>query len=359
MTVFKRGNGWAVKVWQNGCWRWVGTYPTRREARAAEQAHGPHDAWRITVEQFCERWLTDYARPAASSQRNYRYALAPFRKQFGKRKLGSIKRPEAQRWAHRVPYTPYRVVRTMYADALRDGLVPNNPFAGLRIPVPQGRRKLVPLTEEEIVALADCALEVYDEHLGPTVRALILVAGFAGLRPGELGGLEWDDVELSGTRLHVRRSIAPDGSLKAPKNGEPRVCVLAPRARDALASLERHAHEPAVFLTPRSRRFGKGAIHRYFAPVRAAFGRPKLQFYELRHACATLLLERGLAPEDVAVQLGHTDGGSLVRKLYGHPSEDRARERIAMAFTEAPEKPVASWSQPEEESAAASRDASP
>ena len=192
-------------------------------------------------------------------------------------------------------------------------------FAGLRIPVPTGRRKIVPLTEEEIVELADRALRVYDEPLGPTVRALIMVAGFAGLRPGELGGLEWDDVDLQGSRLHVRRSMAPDGSLKAPKNGEPRVCVLAPRARDALASLNRHADEPAVLLTPRNRRFGKGAIHRYFAPVRAAFGRPKLQFYELRHACATLLLERGLAPEDVAIQLGHTDGGSLVRQLLRPP----------------------------------------
>src|SRR5207248_10108658 len=110
------------------------------------------------------------------------------------------------------------------------------------------------------------------------------------------------------------------------KNGEPRICVLAPWARDALAALDRHADEPAVFLTPRSRRFGKGAVHRYFVPVRAAFGRSKLQFYVLRHACATLMLVRGLTPEDVAIQLGHTDGGSLVRQLYGHPSEDRARE---------------------------------
>jgi integrase len=56
----------------------------------------------------------------------------------------------------------------------------------------------------------------------------------------------------------------------------------------------------------------------------------------LRHACATLLLERGLSPEDVAIQLGHTDGGALVRRLYGHPSEDRARARIAAAFEQEP-----------------------
>jgi Phage integrase family len=156
------------------------------------------------------------------------------------------------------------------------------------------------------------------------------------------------DVELHRFRIHVRRALDAKGNIRAPKNGEPRIVVLPPAARDALASLERQLDEPAVFLTPRGRRFAKGAIHRYFGVVRAAYGRPKLDFYELRHACATLLLERGLSPEDVAIQLGHTDGGALVRRLYGHPSEDRARARIAAAFER---EPVANWSQRHRETA--------
>jgi integrase len=173
---------------------------------------------------------------------------------------------------------------------------------------------------------------------------VILVAGFVGLRAGEVGGLEWGDVDLRRGELHVVRSIAPEG-IKPPKNGEPRICVLPPPAAKSLADLDRHAGESAVFLTPRGHRYGKAAAHRYFVPVRVAFGRPRLQFHELRHACATLLLERGLTPEDVALQLGHRDGGGLVRRLYGHPAEDRARERIAMAFAEVPSEPVANRSQ--------------
>ena len=63
---------------------------------------------------------------------------------------------------------------------------------------------------------------------------------------------------------------------------------------------ERDEGEPAVFVTPRGRRFKKGAWHRYFIPVRSRFGCPDLTPYALRHACTTLLLERGLSPEDVA-----------------------------------------------------------
>jgi hypothetical protein len=53
--------------------------------------------------------------------------------------------------------------------------------------------------------------------------------------------------------------------------------------------------------------------------VRAAFGRPTMALHELCHFCATYFLELGLAPADVAVQLGHTDGGALVMSTYGHP----------------------------------------
>jgi integrase len=52
-------------------------------------------------------------------------------------------------------------------------------------------------------------------------------------------------------------------------------------------------------------------------------GRDKVELYELRHACATLLMERGLPPHVVANQLGHTDGGALVQRLYGHRDQVR------------------------------------
>ena len=57
-----------------------------------------------------------------------------------------------------------------------------------------------------------------------------------------------------------------------------------------------------------------------------------MDFYELRHFCATHLLELGVWHPDVAVQLGHTDGGALVMDTYGHPSEDAARDHVLDAF---------------------------
>ena len=46
------------------------------------------------------------------------------------------------------------------------------------------------------------------------------------------------------------------------------------------------------------------------------------------------LMERGLPPHVVANQLGHTDGGALVQRLYGHPSERTMRDQVRLAFAE-------------------------
>jgi hypothetical protein len=61
-----------------------------------------------------------------------------------------------------------------------------------------------------------------------------------------------------------------------------------------------------------------------------------LVLYHLRHACASLLLDRGISVWDVSLQLGHSDGGRLVRTLYGHPSEQASRERRRLAMSQRP-----------------------
>jgi integrase len=112
-----------------------------------------------------------------------------------------------------------------------------------------------------------------------------------------------------------------------------RIIVLPPLVLQALSMLARRTDSPYVFHTPRGRRLVRGSLYYLWRPVSAAWraetGRD-LDLHELRHACATLLLERGLSSADVALQLGHTDGGRLVQTLYGHPNERLARDRVKM-----------------------------
>ena len=48
-------------------------------------------------------------------------------------------------------------------------------------------------------------------------KAAIGLAGYAGLRLGEVRGLQWGDLDLDANVVHVRRSLLPDGTPVPPK----------------------------------------------------------------------------------------------------------------------------------------------
>jgi integrase len=332
-VIVKRGKGYGVSVYDSALKRkrWVGTFKTLGEAREAERtASRRRGGGRLTCGEFTALWLTEYARAAGATRRTYRYGVAAFGKEFGHVRLSEFDRLTARSWALRAPQSNVRIVRAMFTDAINDQLHPGpNPFSNLRLES-RGRKDLIALTEDELTELGEKALGVLGEF-GPTFRAMIVFSAYVGLRPGELFALERSDVGRD--EVAIRQSLDGTGTIKAPKNGRERIVVLPPPAREALADVPVRLDVPWQFVTPRGRRFTKSSLYYYWSPVRAAFGRPGMDFYELRHFCATHLLELGVSHADVAIQLGHTDGGALVMSTYGHPSEDLARERLKRAYT--------------------------
>jgi integrase len=183
-------------------------------------------------------------------------------------------------------------------------------------------------------ALADLALDplMELEDFGREYRAMILWAGFVGTRPGETFALRRDDI--AGEHVTVSRSYSSHThETTVPKNGRERVVTIAPIVVQALDSVPHHP-SGLLFETPTGCQWTASLHHRYWVKMRLLANRPKMAFYELRHAAATMLLERGAPPWDVAIQLGHTDGGQLVMERYGHPSEAGARARLLAVWGE-------------------------
>ncbi len=339
MAIVKRGDRYGVRIWDATTQRhrWLGTFERLQDAKRAEaDAISRPAAWgAMTVEQWAREWQDVYARGAISTRRTYRYACKQIVDAIGDHKLSEITRPEAKKLANQWSRNTTRVARTMWADALRDGLCQHNPFTNLRLETPKGRKDITALTEAEIEQLAALGRAHHGDY-GDEAAALILFAAYTGLRPGELAALRWCDLDIANRRATISRALDGQGGIKTPKNGKPRRIVLPPQALRALSLIPRPLDdEEPVFHTPRGKRLTKGTLAYFWRPIAAAWranGGRDLDLHELRHACATLLLERGLAPADVAVQLGHTDGGRLVMTLYGHPDEDRARDRLDLAF---------------------------
>jgi integrase len=334
--IYKRGNRYGVRIYDAKRQVWVGTFRTHQEARLAEREASMRvrPANDETVSEFVERWLRDFKRPRASTNRHNAYMVKPLVAEFDTVKMSDISRRRAREWAlrHRgsVP-----VVRAMFNDALNEECVTTNPFANLRLDQRHGRRDLIALTEAEVRELADTSLSLFGAY-GPTFRACILFAAYVGLRPAEMFVLKWSDIDIAGSQVDINWSLGSTGEITPPKNGLKRTVVLPPQAKEVLLAMPRRADSPYVFTAPCGRRFSKTSHYYYWRLLRTEAGRAKMAFYELRHFCATHLLELGVSHADVAVQLGHTDGGALVMSTYGHPSDDAARARVLAAYRRNP-----------------------
>jgi integrase len=312
----------------------LGTFGTRREAAAAEAEHKlkSRPMGRETIESFAGRWVRDYPRPRRSSNTSNAERVKPLVREMGGLRLTDVSRPVARAWALKHRWA-LPAARAMFADAMNDGLVDANPFSNLRLPASEGRKRIVALTESELRGLADQALKAWpDDGWAWSYRAMILFAGYVGLRPGELFALRRGDV--GGDLCAIERALeSKSGEVGPTKNGRARTVTVPPVARDAIAELPANS-SGLLFESPRGRMWRQPSHHHCWKVVRSMAGRPGLDFYELRHCAATMLLERGMTPWDVAIQLGHQDGGRLITSLYGHPSEVAARERLLAAWNE-------------------------
>lgn len=341
MTAIRRNKRWAAKFVLEGKQIWVpgGPWDTKREAVAAEQrCRAGLEARRSseTCASYAADWLVRFPRKASSTNRLYSQAADRFAAHFGSQPFGAISRREARTWALGVPRNISKIIGTMYEDARNEGIVSENPFANLKIPASDRTEPVSPPTLEEFAALL-AACTVHGPY-APEIRALITFTAWTGMRSGEIQALEWRDVGRDVIR--VRRARKDDGTYGLPKNGREREISFLPPAR-VLDDVPRRSGSPFVFHTPRGVCLKKGNLYYLWNRVRDNSGTTQdrirdgidpIRFHDLRHFCATQLLDRGSSPLDVSLQLGHTDGGALVMARYGHPSEELARRRLLGLF---------------------------
>jgi integrase len=340
LTVWldKKRGGWVGKFELRGKQIWVpdGPWSTKTQAQTAERRHRERLEARRTEEtcaSFAERWLEEWPRKASATRALYKQAADRFAEDFGSTLIGEVERLSARSWALGVSRNISKVIGTMYEDARNVGLVESNPFSNLRLPATEKTDDQItpPSLEEFRQLLAGCmAMGAYAAEM----RALVQFTAWSGLRAGEVMGLQWGD--LTEDAIHVRRSRKDDGTYGKPKNGKEREVPYLQAAR-VLDQVPRRPEDPFVFHTPKGEVLKKGNLSYLWktmrdgsgtTPARLAESKKPIRFHDLRHFCATQLLEKGASHFDVSVMLGHEDGGALVMARYGHPSKDAARARL-------------------------------
>lgn len=181
----------------------------------------------------------------------------------------------------------------------------------------------------------------------PQLAALILTAGFTGLRLGELRALRWRDVDFGNRIVHVRRAVARTDE-KAPKSWKARSVPLIDQAAVALDGLSRRERftglDDLVFPNAIGGRLHDAQIREGFYAALQAAGIPRdrgtgkpLVFHDLRHSFGTLAVQ-AFPLSDVKAYMGHADIATTMLYVHHTPQHDAADKLSALVA--APAAPV-------------------
>jgi len=281
---------------------------------------------RIRLQTYAEQWLE--GRPLASTTRdNYAETLERHvYPTFGATPIGRLTPDEIRRWfrplRERIPSTAsraYRIMHAILATAVEDDLIPRNPCrikgAGSD---PHTERPFVPA--EVVLALADIA------HA--RIRPMILVAGFAGLRYGELRALRVRSYDRLHGTLTIRESIDKRSRRKPTKTDSSQRTVTLPRF--VLDAIDVHlvtfvGGDPDGPLFPGEAGgiVSDGWFQREWRAAKAQLGLTEVHFHDLRHAAGTIATQQGATMREVMSRLGHSTTSAAIR--YQKAAADRDR----------------------------------
>lgn len=185
-------------------------------------------------------------------------------------------------------------------------------------------------------------------------RAIIALAVYTGLRPGEICGLACEDIDLEKNILLVRRAVTQSRTFKIPKTGKERIIYLLPPAKNALKTLLNNSkNNPSkkIQVWLNRHQFREEEIKILFSPLQFSTNhlchfiyspnswnkkwetiihRANIRHrppYQTRHtyACWNLTARGNLA--FIANQLGHVDYSMLI-KVYARWMESESYKEI-------------------------------
>jgi integrase len=232
-------------------------------------------------------------------------------------------------------------LRRLLQAAVEWGLVAENPARRVRLPAPETHTRQA---HERVLSMAELTRLVHACQGSLRSQTMIRAMAEAGLRRGEVIGLRWEDVDLAGLRLHVRRSVSDVHGVRqerTTKGKRSRKVAISEGFAERVAAWraacggERargyvwpgtggqpmNAHSPNQSLARALRRAG----------LVDAKGVPLVTPHGLRHTAASLMLAAGVPLIVVSRQLGHANP-NVTAQVYAHLLCDAQLDEAAAAF---------------------------
>jgi len=286
----------------------------------------------VTFAEWVQQWRVTATELRPSTVAVYDYLLRRFlMPAFAEVPLGRLDVLAVRGWLaslHRagevMPTTiakAYRLLRRILAVAVEAGYLPRNPCTVKGAGV-ERVREMRHIGVPELLRLAGLVPDRY--------RTMVLLAGFGGLRWGELVGLRRRHVELADATVTVagqvtevagRFIVGPPKTSAGLRTVPLPVVVLTP----LVEHLDRHAQpgpDGLLFSTATGGYLQRGNFSRLvWRPAVVRAGLEGLRFHDLRHTAATLAAAAGATTRELMERLGHSTPAMALR--YQHVMADR------------------------------------
>jgi len=335
------------------------TFDRKRDAQA-ERARILHEVGRgtyvvatsATVNELLDAYLKHATRDVeAGTASNYRDALLPVRDHLGDRRVQTLGeedidglvdwmltgarkrggRPGSGLSARTASLTLGQL-RAALNLAIRRQMVVRNVALDTRIPRSarkadaERRAERRPWTADEVRVFLTATRE--DRLFAPILLSML------GLRPAEVCGLRWGQVDLNEKRLSVavtRTMVDGEAVEKDPKTASGRRTLPLPevaanalrdhrkrQAEEQLAAGGAYIGRGYVLADELGAPFKTDQLRRRFYRLMEAAEVRKVRPYDARHSCLTYLAANGVPDVVVSAWAGHADL-SLAKRIYVHP----------------------------------------
>ena len=228
-----------------------------------------------------------------------------------------------------------RLLRQSLEHAVDWGYIRTNPAKKVKDPT-------IPRMEMDFLTADECRL--FLEHVPPKWYAFFYAAITTGLRQGELMAMKWKNLDWNRHIYFVRENyarkttVAPAGFAAVKTEGSAQSIDLTPTCLDILkGQRKRQAEEKLQAGEDYEDRdlifagaYGKpldhrNIVNRMFEPILKAAGMRHIRFHDLRHTCASLLIDQGESPKYIQRQMRHASIKTTFDR-YGHLFPEKNRE---------------------------------
>jgi integrase len=274
------------------------------------------DDAKLGFEAVANRWLESIKHTLADGtiqQREIRIKnLAPF---FKGTSLRSVSAFQCERWAiergaklaTQTFVHELETMRNVFKYAQQHGLILSNPATTIKRPKVTFTKAPIPSRQQFVKLVAQIRQSdgrADSQRKSKDGADLVEFLAFSGARIGEARAAAWGDVKFQDNMIWIHGTKSEQSD---------RLIPMTTSLREFLLKLKAGLNPE-----PTNRILKTGSAKKCLATACVNLEFPKFSHHDFRHFFATTCIESGVDIPTVSRWLGHSDGGALAMRVYGH-----------------------------------------